>query len=75
MSVAYVRDQYGVPAKRGARVVFDGQPGVITSCPGAYVRVRLDDHNHSVPAHPTWRMHYLDSDQHETRGDRPWVQT
>ena len=59
MSAAYIRRHYSVPAKRGARVEFDGQLGVITSCPGAYVRVRLDGQAHSVPVHPTWRMKYL----------------
>jgi hypothetical protein len=56
VSAAYVRRYYGVPARRGARVEFDGQPGVITSCPGAYVRVRLDGQRCSVPAHPTRLM-------------------
>lgn len=59
MSAAYVRRYYGVPARRGARIEFDGRPGVITSCPGAYVRVRLDGETRSVPVHPTWRMTYL----------------
>ncbi|MFC0431079.1 hypothetical protein [Kutzneria buriramensis] len=62
MSADYVRRYYGVPARRGGRVEFDGRPGVITSCPGAYVRVRLDGQHRSVPAHPAWRMRYLDSD-------------
>ncbi|MFI5614674.1 hypothetical protein [Amycolatopsis sp. NPDC051903] len=61
MSAAYVRRYYGVPARRGARVEFDGRPGVITSCPGAHVRVRLEGETHSALAHPTWRMTYLDA--------------
>lgn len=69
MSVAYVRRYYGVPARRGARVVFDGRPGVITSCPGAYVRVRLDGEKQSVLAHPTWHMTYLPADSPSTGGE------
>ncbi|UVS77348.1 hypothetical protein Actkin_01057 [Actinokineospora sp. UTMC 2448] len=39
MNGDYVRSHYQVPAKRGGRVVFGGQPGVIT---GAYARLRFD---------------------------------
>lgn len=59
MSAAYVRSHYRVPAKRGNRVSVDGRTGVITSMPGAYLRVRFDDETRSVPAHPTWRVQYL----------------
>lgn len=59
-SFGYVRAYYGVPAKRGARVVADGKPGRITSGDGAHIRVRLDGEKHSRPWHPTWRLDYLD---------------
>lgn len=58
-SFAYVRGRYGVPARRGGRVVFDGRPGVLTSGQGHYVRVRLDGEQRSIIVHPTWRMRYL----------------
>jgi hypothetical protein len=54
----YVRDYYGVPAKRGMRVEIDGKGGVITGFDGAHLRVRLDGEKHSVNAHPTWRVTY-----------------
>lgn len=54
-----IRDYYGVPCKRGARVVFDGQPGTITqSVQGHHwLWVRLDS-GRRVICHPTWRMEY-----------------
>ena len=56
MSLAYVRNTYGVPAKRGMRVEYCGQDnvrrrGVITSA-SHHVRVRLDGEKHSRPYHP-----------------------
>lgn len=62
MSAAdYVRRYYGVPAKRGMRVIADGHPGTITGYTraGAYLRVRLDGERRSDSWHPTWRMDYL----------------
>ena len=59
-SFGYVRAYYGVPARRGARVIADGKPGRITSGDGAHIRVRLDGEKRCRPWHPTWRMDYLD---------------
>lgn len=59
-SFGYVRAYYGVPAKRGARVLYAGRPGVITRGAGAHIRIRLDGEKHSRPYHPTWRIDYLD---------------
>jgi len=59
MSAAYVRKMYGVPAKRGMRIICDGNPGVITSFDGQYVRVRFDGMKYPVRCHPTWEMTYL----------------
>ena len=58
----YVRTRYRVAAKRGGRVVFDGQPGRITGLSGGYVLVRLDGASMKgspLRCHPTWRMEYL----------------
>lgn len=57
MGMAYVRSQYGVPAKRGMRVTVDGRSGTITSADHA-LRVRFDGERHPVSAHPTWRVEY-----------------
>ncbi len=52
-SLDYVRETYGVPARRGLRVTTEtGEQGVITSGAGAHVRVRLDGQKHSAPWHP-----------------------
>ena len=60
----YVRYYYRVPAKRGRRIVFDGDPGTITGFRGARVLVRLDKDGYlqgrPMTCHPTWRMDYND---------------
>lgn len=55
MSFEYIRNYYGVPAKRGGRVAWDTskgtREGTITSAT-SYVHVRFDDAKHPVPLHP-----------------------
>lgn len=82
MSIAWIRDHYGVPAKRGLRVTVDGRPGEIIGSTGAHLRVRFDQGHgiraaasrrvgHIFSCHPTWRVDYLDgidySARHEAR--------
>lgn len=51
--MAYIREQYGVPAKRGGRVrlgpgfgrLMGGWTGTITSADGPYLKVRFDPPN------------------------------
>jgi hypothetical protein len=57
----YVRQRYGVPARRGMRVVADGNPGRITSGAGNYIRVLIDGEKRPSTWHPTWHMEYLDA--------------
>lgn len=59
-SFDYVRRYYGVPAKRGMRVVANGKPGVITSGAGERIRIRLDGDKGSAHWHPTWHIDYGD---------------
>lgn len=62
----YIRRTYGVPSKRGARIIYTGSPilgsvgGVIVGSRGAYLRVRMDDGHPSslVTLHPTWCVEY-----------------
>ena len=63
MSAAYIRNYYGVPAKRGGRVITHHGPGTITSFHIQCIRIRLDDPSKrtSAPWHPTWCMRYLDT--------------
>lgn len=58
MSMEYIRNTYGVPAKRGMRVTAYGKPGVITGAEGAYIMVRLDGKTFSLPHHPTDEIVY-----------------
>jgi hypothetical protein len=56
----YVRKYYGVPARRGGRVLVYGKPGRITSGAGHYIRIRLDGEKRSGYYHPTDHVEYLD---------------
>lgn len=64
MSMAYIRDHYDVPAKRGARIRFqpyrDAYDGVIVGSCGQYLRVRFDGEPLTIQTlHPTWGVTYL----------------
>ena len=65
MSLKYIRDAYGVPAKRGARIKFSGDPfkpdrrGIIVGASQQYVRVRMDDEKRIWTLHPTWKIEYI----------------
>jgi hypothetical protein len=66
VTAKYIRDTYGVPAKRGIRVMADGQPGTIVGFAGAHLRIRLDGARRATTWHPTWRIEYPS----ETSGPR-----
>jgi hypothetical protein len=55
----YIRWRYGVPAKRGRRVQYRGNPGTVVAFRGPYLRVRLDGGRQILTCHPTWEMEYL----------------
>lgn len=60
-----IREYYGVPAKRGMRIVMDGRHGVITGTTYGpmYLRVRFDDEpKFTQPIHPTWEVEYPKED-------------
>lgn len=59
-AMAYIRRRYGVPAKRGATVFFQGRPGVILSADNGRLYVRLDhaEYGPRVLIHPTWEVDY-----------------
>jgi hypothetical protein len=68
MSMDYIRRTYGVPARRGGRVIYTDTtgkawPGVITSARNGRLLVRLDDNLAGSRAraklHPTWNVEYL----------------
>lgn len=58
MSAEYVRSYYGVPAKRGMRVIAAGKPGTIVGFDGPHLRIRLDGEKYAGNWHPTWRIEY-----------------
>lgn len=60
MSAQYVRDYYGVPAKRGMAVTVDGHQAKIVGFAGARLRVRLHGQPGVHLAHPTWNVVYQD---------------
>jgi hypothetical protein len=64
-NIAYLRNAYGIPAKKGMRVKLkkayfnipsDG--GVITGAKHAYLRIRVDGEKHSRFFHPTYGVIY-----------------
>lgn len=55
----WVREQYGVPARLGGKVVCDGKPGEIRGTSGPHILVLFEGSNIAMPAHPTWHMTYL----------------
>ena len=68
MSMDYIRRTYGVPARRGSRVLYTGggidEYGTIISSKGGRLRVRLDlpslrGKKITYTLHPTWRIEYL----------------
>jgi hypothetical protein len=55
----YIRNYYGVPARRGVRIVFDGKEAVIVGASGPHLKVKIDGEKRAVPIHPTWKVEYL----------------
>lgn len=71
MTMEYIRESYGVPAKRGARVEYTGDGtrsmGTICGADGARLRIRLDGDKRPRTFHPTWMIRYLtqeNTDEH-----------
>lgn len=66
MTMAYIRDYYQIPAKRGARIRWryyrkgpQADEGTIVGSQGQYLRVRFDGSPRIVSLHPTWEIEYL----------------
>lgn len=62
MSMAWVRKAYGVPAKRGMRVVYTGSGapvnGTIRSASTGRLKIQMDGSNSTKSYHPTWEIQY-----------------
>ncbi|TPN26589.1 hypothetical protein FKO01_25255 [Mesorhizobium sp. B2-3-3] len=67
MSFKWVRENYGVPARRGGRVEFtsNGRPelGTIVGWTGPHLKIWLDGAKPAPIYHPTWKLRYLDANQ------------
>lgn len=63
----YIRKNYGVPAKRGARIEYAAfeppKAGTIVGSKGAHLRIRLDGQKKIKSYHPTWLIKYLEQGQ------------
>lgn len=63
MSMAWIRKNYGAPAKVGGRIEYTGndkaEHGTITGTRNGRLRIRLDGVSHSILFHPTWKLRYF----------------
>ena len=59
MSMKYIRKAYKVPAKRGGKILFNGNSGIIVGSKNHYLRVKLDGMKHICSLHPTWDVEYI----------------
>lgn len=61
MTIAQIRKQRGVPAKRKMRVFYRyaKRYGTITGARNGQLRIRLDGDVHTGSYHPTWCLDYL----------------
>lgn len=64
MSLPYIRKAYGVPAKRGMRVIYsppNATPisGKIIAGMGGRLRVRPDSGGPVLNLHPTWHIEFV----------------
>lgn len=64
MSMSYIRKTYGVPAKRGARVMYNGTQYIIASSHGPHLRVRREGEKKTMILHPTYKITYLSEPPH-----------
>lgn len=60
MSLEYIRNYYGVQAKKGGRVKAYGKPGTIIGARNAHLLIKLDGERHSNSYHPTDGIEYLE---------------
>ncbi len=64
MSMEYIRETYGVPAKRGTPVEYcEAEHGVIVGAKGAYLRVRFLGERRPRTLHPTYALRYWHGDK------------
>ena len=63
-SLAWIASNYGVPARRGQHIRFDGALARITGASGPHLRARMletsrwAEEGQMVNLHPTWEVEY-----------------
>jgi hypothetical protein len=56
----YIRKYYGVPAKRGMRVIYGASGyGTIVGSKGCYLRIRMDGERKVKSYHPEYLLTYI----------------
>ena len=78
MSMEYIRCFYGVPAKRGGRIIYTDSDGVKFHCTiksatsSGHLKVLVDDrvpgYRGRMKLHPTWNVEYLKTPNEKVRG-------
>ncbi len=68
MSLKYISEFYGVPAKKGGRIIYTGRgaplEGKIRGSRNASLRVEFDNDPTNIRLlHPTWNVEYLESEE------------
>jgi len=58
--VDYIRRVYGVPAKVGGIIEYEGKRGKIVGTRGQYLRIMLDGQSQVGSYHPKWHITYID---------------
>lgn len=48
----YIRNYYGVPIKKGAKVIYKSVDGSVTGVSGPHAMIKLDGEKHAKPYHP-----------------------
>lgn len=77
-SMQWIRDYYGVPAKRGMVVKYSpcegskdrSRTGVITGARGPHLLIRMDGDMRSSAYHPTWQIEYPTPHPNADAGER-----
>ena len=52
MSLEYIQEYYGVPAKKGGKVTYKGVPGKIVGYSGPHIKIKLEGESKGRPYHP-----------------------
>lgn len=60
-SMQYIIDYYGVPAKIGKHVEYNGKRGVIKGARNAYLLIQLEGEKKIGCYHPTEGINYLEN--------------